>query len=542
MIKASYINHRGEERICLNFSYDKSLIFKVKQINGAKWSQTRRAWHIPNRGESVLTLKKMFPDIIIDGMQTPAEKTDVNSNNVKTNKTEETPEVKKTVTIEVLGRKIMIKLPKDHKDVQFLNSIKYSRWNNKYFHWDVPNYPGNLDLIKDYFGNRLKNIIIHEEFDISLSEETRSIGKSEIFVFKTRTNRLRIIFGFDKEIRSLIKTYPYYSWDQKNKWWSIPYSEKYLNEIQTTAINKGLKFTYEEEDISDKGLKRISRFDLANYRSCPQEMILKLKEIRRSESTIKTYKGMFEEFINYYHNYDINTITEKQITAFLRFLVMERKISPSYQNQSINAIKFYYEKVLGGQRKFYFIDRPKKEKTLPIVLNEDEIRRLLKNTFNIKHKCVFMLAYSSGLRISEVVNLKLEDLDRERMQIFIRNSKGSKDHYTILSQQFLKLFDNYYEEYRTKVYLFEGATGGKYSSSSIQNTIKAAAKRAGIKKRTTMHTLRHSFATHCLENGIDLRYIQSMLGHSSSKTTEIYTHITTRGLDQIKSPMDSLKL
>jgi site-specific recombinase XerD len=408
------------------------------------------------------------------------------------------------------------------------------------FCWEIPNYPGNLDLINDYFKDRIDELVIHDKFDININKETRTIGNKEIFIIKTKTGRLKLIFGFDNELIKLIKTYPYHSWDAKNKWWTIPFSDKYLNEIQTLSSAKGLKVSYEEEPAGSKGLKKMSAFDIPNYRECPEEMILKLKELRYSEKTIKTYKGLFEEFINYYHKYDINKIEEPQIISFLRFLVMDRKVSTSYQNQAINAVKFYYEKVLGGQRKFYFIDRPKKERTLPTVLNEDEVIRLFAGVENIKHKTILMLAYSSGLRLGEIVRLKIKDIDRERMQIRIEQSKGKNDRYTKLSMRFLTVLDKYLEEYRPKDFLFEGAKGEDYSPSSIQNIIKAAVEKAGIQKRTTMHTLRHTFATHSLENGVDLRYIQSMLGHASSKTTEIYTHITTKGFDQIKSPLDSL--
>ena len=159
----------------------------------------------------------------------------------------------------------------------------------------------------------------------------------------------------------LIKKYPYHSWDTKNKWWTIPFSEKYLAEIQALATENGFHVIFEEEPEGAQGVKRVSACDVPNYRECPQEMILKLKEIRYSDKTIKVYKALFEEFINYYHKFEINKIDETQIISFLRYLVMDRKVSTSYQNQAINAIKFYYEKVLGGQRKFYFIDRPKKE-------------------------------------------------------------------------------------------------------------------------------------------------------------------------------------
>jgi integrase/recombinase XerD len=153
-----------------------------------------------------------------------------------------------------------------------------------------------------------------------------------------------------------------------------------------------------------------------------------------------------------------------------------------------------------------------------------------------------MLAYSAGLRLGEIIRLRLSDIDRERMQIRVIQSKGKKDRYSKLSRKFLKTFDEYCEEKHPREFVFEGVSGNAYSRNSIQNIIKAAAQKAGIKKHTTMHTLRHTFATHSLENGTDLRYIQSMLGHEDSKTTEIYTHITTKGFDQIVSPLDKLDI
>jgi len=217
-------------------------------------------------------------------------------------------------------------------------------------------------------------------------------------------------------------------------------------------------------------------------------------------------------------------------------------VSVSYQNQAINTIKFYYEKVLGGQRKFYFIDRPRKEQKLPEVLSTDEIKRLFAAVENRKHRTILMLGYSAGLRLGEIVRLRINDIDSDRMQIRVAQSKGKKDRYTKLSVKFLPVLDAYIEEYCPKEYLFEGARGDEYSTRSIQNIIRDVVAKSGIKKHVTMHTLRHTFATHSLENGVDLRYIQAMLGHESSKTIEIYTHVTTKGFDQIKSPLDTLDL
>lgn len=533
-MKATKFQFNDYEYIKVEFPYDPELIRLIKQIEGVKWNPSLKSWLLPYTDEAYNKLLNFFPEIqfnnskLIQYKPSPVE----NSGN----------EIENPVSIEVIGRKILIQLSKNEVDIQFLRSLRFSKWNKNIFRWEIPDFPGNLDLLNDYFGNRVISLIIHSSHTVDGPNGQREAARDELLIFKTLTGRLKLIFGFNKALTAKIKQYPYHSWNAKNKWWTIPYSDHYLEELKAIAEEVGLKVTYEEEIRGEKGVNRVSPYDVPNYRYAPEEYILKLTEMRYSDHTIRTYKALFEEFMNYYHNLDIKQIDEHQIIAFLRYLVMERKVSISYQNQAINAIKYYYEKVLGGKRKFYFIDRPKKEKTLPTVLNEVEIVCLLKTVENKKHKTILMLAYSSGLRLGEIIRLKLTDIDRQRMQIRIEQSKGKKDRYTKLSAKFLNTLDEYLEEYNPKEYVIEGAKGEDYSPRSIQNMIKNIASKAHISKRVTMHTLRHTFATHSLENGVDLRYIQSMMGHESSKTTEVYTHITTRGFDQIQSPMDNLDI
>lgn len=386
--------------------------------------------------------------------------------------------------------------------------------------------------------------MVHERIETCATvDERRVIKKNDLLIIKSIGGRLKLIFGFNRELTKVIKTIPYFSWDQKLKYWSIPFAENFLNEIKTLGTALGLNIIYEEEEAkAGSKTTRVSRLGTPNYKSCPDEYTLKLKELRYSENTIKTYKGSFEEFINYYNTYDTKDIDESMITDFLRYLVIERKVSSSYQNQAINAVKFYYERVLGGQRKIYLVDRPREEKTLPTVLNEKEISEILNCTENIKHKAILMLCYSAGLRLSELTNVKLKDIDSERMQIRIEQAKGRKDRYSILSHTLLDVLRKYFIAYKPKTWLFEGPAGGQYAKRSIQLIMQDSAKKAGILKKISVHSLRHSFATHLLEGGTDLRYIQSLLGHGSSKTTEIYTHITTKGFDQIKSPLDKLNI
>jgi site-specific recombinase XerD len=544
IMKASKIVHKNENRIKIDFPYNQEMASKLRQITDARWSKTHNAWHIPCSKPAFEHLKHLFPEIE-HPQQLLSDETVTGQSLPVSLKSRVTHHYQKPggVSIMVLGRRIAIILSKNEADTRFILGLRYSLWDGKQYCWIVPNYPGNLDLIKDYFKERITELIIHDEIETTTKSNTpRIIGKNDLLIIKTTSGRLKVIFGYNKELINAIKNIPYSSWNGQNKWWSIPFANKFLEEIKSIADAQKLHFIYEEEEIDNVRKARISPFDIPNYRDCPDEYILKLKELRYSGNTIKTYKGLFEEFINYYHKVEINRIDESMITAFLRYLVMERKISTSYQNQSINAVKFYYERVLGGQRKVYLVDRPREEKRLPIVLNEEEIGDLLKVTENIKHKAILMLAYSAGLRLSELINVKLTDVDSVRMQIRIEQAKGKKDRYSLLSVRLLEALREYFISYKPKEWLFEGATGGQYSVGSIQAIMKNSLRKAGIKKKVSVHTLRHSFATHLLENGTDLRYIQCLLGHSSSKTTEIYTHVTTKGFDQIISPLDKLDI
>ncbi|WP_407267616.1 tyrosine-type recombinase/integrase [Tenacibaculum maritimum] len=220
------------------------------------------------------------------------------------------------------------------------------------------------------------------------------------------------------------------------------------------------------------------------------------------------------------------------------FIVREKK-SISYQNQCINGIKKYLE-YKGIEIDTLNLQRPKKEKRLPMVLSLEEVKQLLDATHNLKHKTLLSLIYSAGLRIGEAINLKVSDIDSKRMLIHIKGAKGKKDRYTLLSPSFLELLRAYYKTYKPKKHLFEGQVKEQYSSTSAQKILKNAANKIGLKKPITLHTLRHSFATHLLENGTDIRYIQELLGHNSPKTTMIYTHVTETSIRKIKNPFDNL--
>lgn len=298
-----------------------------------------------------------------------------------------------------------------------------------------------------------------------------------------------------------------------------------------------------ELDISEWSAETLLPRDHAVFRhwviipSIYRETLLKL---RYSPATIENYLAQFKLFLEFIYPRQAETISEDDVHRYLIYLADHRKVSIATQNQAINSIKFYLERVCKGERKVYYVDRPRKDFKLPSVLSEAEVQRLFVQVKNIKHRCIVFLLYSGGLRISELLSLRWEDLDADRGVIYIRNAKGKKDRITLLSRVALTYLLQYRELYRPETQVFEGQAGQCYSARSVNNIITRAASLAGITKRVSAHTLRHSFATHMLEGGTDLRYIQTLLGHESSKTTERYTHITKKGFENLVSPLDTM--
>ncbi|MCK4311426.1 MAG: tyrosine-type recombinase/integrase [Candidatus Cloacimonetes bacterium] len=272
------------------------------------------------------------------------------------------------------------------------------------------------------------------------------------------------------------------------------------------------------------------------------EVLKKYKELliqkRYSNNTQRIYCNYFNDFNSYFKDDDLDKLSTEQINNYILDLIQIKNISISQQNQRINAIKFYYEKVLGRNKQYYTLHRPNKEHKLPKILSKNEIKKILDSCGNMKHYCILLLIYSAGLRRSELINLKIPDVNSERMIINVIGAKGKKDRITLLSVNTLKSLRKYYKKYKPVNYLFEGVNGGKYSPTSVAKILKKAALKAGLQKNVTPHMLRHSFATHLLEQGTDLRYIQELLGHNSSKTTEIYTHVSKKAITKIKNPAD----
>lgn len=269
----------------------------------------------------------------------------------------------------------------------------------------------------------------------------------------------------------------------------------------------------------------------------------KAELIRRkySDNTVKVYLNMFGIFIKYFAGKDIRYISDINIKQFLLDTV-NNGASISYQNQLINSIKFYYEKVLNRPKKTYYINRPIKEKRLPVLLSQNEICCIIKQIKNLKHKAIFYLLYSCGLRVSEIINIKISNVDSERMIINIIQAKGKKDRQVPLSNNVLKILREYYKLFKPTEYLFNGQSKPKYSAKSIQKFLQSYAIKAGIKKRIYPHLIRHCSFTHMMEEGTDINIIQKIAGHSNVKTTMVYAHLSTSFISGIKTPDQFLKI
>jgi len=333
--------------------------------------------------------------------------------------------------------------------------------------------------------------------------------------------RIAVYFEKNKDLIERIKKLEGSRWSQSLKVWHLPDTEKYRNQFQIIFPETKL--------INEEGIEAITKFTLW------------LRSKRYSEKTIITYCDGLKSFLVFYNKKPIQSITNEDVIIFNNEYIIKNKLSESYQNQIVNAIKLYFKIIRETKIDIEKIHRPKRAKTLPNVLSKEEVKAILEAPTNIKHKMMLSLIYSCGLRSGELLALEPKHIDSKRNIVLLKNSKGKKDRIAPLSPKILELLRSYYLIYKPVKYLFEGnIIGEQYSEKSLQSIIKQSIKKASIKKPVTLHWLRHSYATHLLESGTDLRYIQELLGHSSSKTTEIYTHVSTKNIQQIKSPFDDL--
>ena len=334
-----------------------------------------------------------------------------------------------------------------------------------------------------------------------------------------------ISFPYQQELVNHLKSYTKALWSVTHKKWYVPdvafyrslfgLEPKYYGKSALTAIHP----------VNQSALDRyIEQLQLKGY----------------SPNTIRTYVTEFSQLLKTLKSFSVNDLSAEKLRSYFLYCINDLKLSESIIHSRMNAVKFYFEQVLYREKLFLEIPRPKKPSTLPKAISTLDIKKMLDTIENSKHALLLKLCYGMGLRVSEIVNLKITDIDSKRMQVLVRQGKGKKDRYVNLPESILNELRAYYVAYKPKEFLFEGRYGDQYSIRSVQAVFKNAMKKARINKKVGIHSLRHSYATHLIEQGTDIRFVQELLGHKDIKTTMIYTSLTDQTKRKIKSPLDNL--
>ncbi len=589
------ISVENAQRIAVvNAHFSTEFPVKMKQINGSLWTPEHKCWHIPYTMETWQLFQRLFEGHTIIRDVKKAEKavyteessvkdsepiSEIISNHpVDTVKDlqhlEDIVNLSQPAETRIIAQRCAAEphrtfliIPNDRVDWKnYVNQTDNSTYHATERIWSVPRTPKLFQQFSAYFGDSL---VVDKATPIVLTATKEKIKtpqykrfEDKITVFEQASHSETWFIYLPKPMiqthLATVKNIQNRKWHQTLFVWEVPktkitvrFIDKYLNDVVYWDCNKNqdlperLTLDVRRDVMPLNALNDVQqnnmRLNICRYEAAATALEQTLMLRRLAHETIKTYKNCFRQFIRHYDNTPPSKISREQINTYIVHRIKKGNFSESIQNQTLSAIKAFYADTINQEEKVLNLVRPKQPRKLPFVFTESEIERLLNALSNIKHKCILALIYSAGIRLGEATQIQVWDLQAESGRLLIRGGKGKKDRYTILSRQVADKIATYRAQYKPVEWLFEGQTGGQYSKRSIQMIFTDAKLKSGINKRGTVHTLRHSFATHLLESGLDLRYIQDLLGHESSKTTEIYTHITKVGWDKIKSPIDKLK-
>nr|WP_319401863.1 tyrosine-type recombinase/integrase [uncultured Carboxylicivirga sp.] len=437
-------------------------------------------------------------------------------------------------------------------------------WNVELKAYTAPLKSNTIGLIKDIFediadistkyyhaelkSNVEKTVIGDTVYFNGILEAKEKYGSIMLVPYHNNDERLIIIkYKFKKSIHQILVKNTYAHWNSSISDFTLEPKLIILSKFIDTVSGDVKIRLHNELKIKDHSIiQKLFEQEYVKdhfFKSVPLDFLKYMQLKGYSANTINTYYYFVLRFINCYKQNNLNEINDfgsEIINRYHELMQGEKDYSFATLNQSINAIKLYYKGYLQKELEVKEVIRPRVGKQLPKVWSKEEMSLILQSLENSKHKALIALIYGSGLRIGEALNIKLNDIDSKRMRIRILAGKGRKDRYSIIGQSILEALRVYYKEYKPTNYLFEGQFGGKYSSTSAGRILAQAIKKSGVPKRGGLHSLRHSFATHLLESGTDIRYIQELLGHSSSTTTDIYTYVSNKYLERIKSPLDDI--
>lgn len=351
----------------------------------------------------------------------------------------------------------------------------------------------------------------------------------------------------NQQVAECIRSLPGRKWSQTHQCWYLPEEKDLVSRLFKSL--QGIAFLdYSMLQPMPVGQQKQASKVRTKNPSLPEDKATAIQQFekhlqvqRYSQNTIEVYRDALRIFFHYFESKAIAEICNEDLVNFNSQYIIAGKRSSSYQNQMINAIKLYFNTLQNRRLEPELVRRPRRALVLPNVLNKEEVQKLLSCLSNVKHRCLLSLIYACGLRCGEALAIRLPDLDFQRQVLHIRQAKGNKDRMVPLSPKIIQLLHQYLELYKSSQWLFEGQRAGDpYDARSLQQVLKQAVAKAGLTKPVTLHWLRHSYATHLLDSGTNLRFIQELLGHNSSRTTEIYTHVSTGSLQKIISPFESL--
>jgi integrase/recombinase XerD len=496
------IFHHGEWRYGIYFDYDRDLGDIARGIPGSMWSKTNKCWHVPAEETALKTVLKAFRD---------------------------------TAEIDISS----IALPSE---------IKRSREEAYY---ESP------DDLHDHSGTEVivSSLSPGERGEEAFSpEQSGGPGRYGPVSFSINETDGKLIISFperyDQEWVSELRSYRQVKYDNIRREWSLSWSQLTVDSLSDYFASKGIKVIVKKPEApeiikelrEDTGASVRNRVLGAKAEKGIDEVRRYLSEKRYSIHTLHSYISHLEFFFRYFDKKEPGDITSRDIEGFMHDYIIANRYSASYQNQVISAVKIFYDLQGGRSINSSVFERPRRSRSLPKVFSKDEVMQIFNATKNGKHKLILWMVYSCGLRRSEVVNIRLTDLDTERGTLHIREGKGKVDRMVPISPKIWEKIRSYIKSYKPSEYLFEGQGGGKYSVESVYNVFKKSLRSAGIGKEVGIHSLRHSYATHLHEGGLDIRFIQELLGHKSTRTTEIYTHVSRRDLLSIRSPIDDLDI
>tara|TARA_R110002096_G_scaffold238027_2_gene429301 strand:- start:3045 stop:4370 length:1326 start_codon:yes stop_codon:yes gene_type:complete len=430
-----------------------------------------------------------------------------------------------------------------------MKTVKGVHWNEKHKVYMLLRHP---EVKK-----KMEEIIGVELFPKNYYRSGEKVKKSTSVVLMAHDadkRFMRLYLPDNSRLIEVVKRLSYSRFSKRAKCYLLPATPKMLTALEyhfeptEARIENNLpeKYLSERHSINAKA-KQLSNVKQHLLQAVPEraegylyDLMNMILAMNYSPSTLKTYSGAFITFMAFHDYKDPREISRKEVIAYLAQF-SERGLSSASGHAALNALKFYFKYVLEWKDTAWEIPRPKKEKPLPEVLSMDECKRVFDSVNNGKHKLILLMTYGAGLRVSEVVTLRWADIDFGEYKIHIKGAKGKKDRIVMLPYSVVCYLEDYMGLEGSEGYVFKGQIAGEpYSSGSVQSVMRNAIKKTGIQKKATVHTLRHSFATHLLENGTDIRFIQKFLGHSSIKTTTIYTHVSKRSSAKIQSPLDRL--